>query len=77
MCIYLIFLSRHLREKTAIAVTSKGFYGLEDEKGTAYTSTRRRSTPRSLAGLTTGVFESVMVQVLRQEEQLKAKEEKR
>ncbi|KAG8130575.1 hypothetical protein E2320_017152, partial [Naja naja] len=67
----------HLREKTAIAVTSKGFYGLEDEKGTACTSTRRRSTPRSLAGLTTGVFESVMVQVLRQEEQLKAKEEKR
>ncbi|XP_058022238.1 uncharacterized protein KIAA2026 homolog isoform X1 [Ahaetulla prasina] len=73
----LALLSRHLREKTAIAVTSKGFYGLEDEKGTACTSTRRRSTPRSLAGLTTGVFESVMVQVLRQEEQLKAKEEKR
>ncbi|KAH0628315.1 hypothetical protein JD844_009272 [Phrynosoma platyrhinos] len=77
LCIDLIFLSRHLREKTAIAVTSKGFYGLEDEKGTACTSTRRRSTPRSLAGLTTGVFESVMVQVLRQEEQLRAKEEKR
>ncbi|XP_007428184.1 uncharacterized protein KIAA2026 homolog isoform X1 [Python bivittatus] len=73
----LALLSRHLREKTAIAVTSKGFYGLEDEKGTAYTSTRRRSTPRSLAGLTTGVFESIMVQVLRQEEQLRAKEEKR
>ncbi|XP_060618275.2 uncharacterized bromodomain-containing protein 10 isoform X1 [Anolis sagrei] len=73
----LALLSRHLREKTAIAVTSKGFYGLEDEKGTACTSTRRRSTPRSLAGLTTGVFESVMVQVLRQEEQLRAKEEKR
>ncbi|XP_070598676.1 uncharacterized bromodomain-containing protein 10 isoform X2 [Erythrolamprus reginae] len=73
----LALLSRHLREKTAITVTSKGFYGLEDEKGTACTSTRRRSTPRSLAGLTTGVFESVMVQVLRQEEQLKAKEEKR
>lgn len=77
MCIDLIFLSRHLREKTAIGVTSKGFCGLEDEKGTACTSTRRRSTPRSLAGLTTGVFESVMVQVLRQEEQLRAKEEKR
>ncbi|XP_026531756.1 uncharacterized protein KIAA2026 homolog isoform X1 [Notechis scutatus] len=73
----LALLSRHLREKTAIAVTSKGFYGLEDEKGTACTSTRRRSTPRSLAGLTTGAFESVMVQVLRQEEQLRAKEEKR
>ncbi|CAI5796572.1 XP_028567399.1uncharacterized protein KIAA2026 homolog isoform X1 [Podarcis lilfordi] len=73
----LALLSRHLREKTAIGVTSKGFCGLEDEKGTACTSTRRRSTPRSLAGLTTGVFESVMVQVLRQEEQLRAKEEKR
>ncbi|XP_073908018.1 uncharacterized bromodomain-containing protein 10 isoform X2 [Castor canadensis] len=73
----LALLSRHLREKTTIAVTSKGYYGLEDEKGTACTSTRRRSTPRSLAGLTSGVFESVMVQVLRQEEQLRAKEEKR
>ena len=49
---------RHLREKTTIAVTSRGYYGLEDEKGTACTSTRRRSTPRSLAGLTSGVFES-------------------
>ncbi|XP_005295292.2 uncharacterized bromodomain-containing protein 10 isoform X1 [Chrysemys picta bellii] len=73
----LALLSRHLREKTTIAVTSKGYYGLEDEKGTACTSTRRRSTPRSLAGLTTGFFESIMVQVLRQEEQQRAKEEKR
>ncbi|KAM7166102.1 putative bromodomain-containing protein 10 isoform 1-T2 [Macrochelys suwanniensis] len=73
----LALLSRHLREKTTIAVTSKGYYGLEDEKGTACTSTRRRSTPRSLAGLTTGIFESIMVQVLRQEEQQRAKEEKR
>lgn len=68
---------RHLREKTTIAVTSRGYYGLEEEKGTACTSTRRRSTPRSLAGLTSGVFESIMVQVLRQEEQQRAKEEKR
>ncbi|KGL78973.1 Uncharacterized protein KIAA2026, partial [Tinamus guttatus] len=73
----LLFTSRHLREKTSIAATSRGCYGLEDEKGTACTSTRRRSTARSLVGLSTGVFESVMVQVLRQEEQLKAKEEKR
>ncbi|XP_030423890.1 uncharacterized protein KIAA2026 homolog isoform X2 [Gopherus evgoodei] len=73
----LALLSRHLREKTTIAVTSKGYYGLEDEKGTACTSTRRRSTPRSLAGLTAGIFESIMVQVLRQEEQQRAKEEKR
>ncbi|XP_005241687.4 uncharacterized protein KIAA2026 homolog isoform X1 [Falco peregrinus] len=73
----LALLSRHLREKTSIAVTSRGCYGLEDEKGTAYISTRRRSTPRNLVGLSTGMFESVMVHVLRQEEQLRAKEEKR
>ncbi|XP_025953277.2 uncharacterized bromodomain-containing protein 10 isoform X1 [Dromaius novaehollandiae] len=73
----LALLSRHLREKTSIAVTSRGCYGLEDEKGTACTSTRRRSTPRSLVGLSTGMFESVMIQVLRQEEQQRAKEEKR
>ncbi|XP_076219324.1 putative bromodomain-containing protein 10 isoform X2 [Aptenodytes patagonicus] len=73
----LALLSRHLREKTSIAVTSRGCYGLEDEKGTACISTRRRSTPRNLVGLSTGMFESVMVQVLRQEEQLRAKEEKR
>ncbi|XP_071588134.1 uncharacterized bromodomain-containing protein 10 isoform X3 [Heliangelus exortis] len=72
----LALLSRHLREKTSIAVTSKGCYGLEDEKGTSCISTRRRSAPRTL-GLSTGMFESVMVQVLRQEEQLRAKEEKR
>ncbi|XP_046761476.1 uncharacterized protein KIAA2026 homolog isoform X2 [Gallus gallus] len=73
----LALLSRHLREKTSLAVTSRGSYGLEDEKGTPCTSTRRRSTPRNLVGLSTGMFESVMVQVLRQEEQLRAKEEKR
>ncbi|XP_072216352.1 uncharacterized bromodomain-containing protein 10 isoform X3 [Excalfactoria chinensis] len=73
----LALLSRHLREKTSIAVTSRGSYGLEDEKGAPCTSTRRRSTPRNLVGLSTGMFESVMVQVLRQEEQLRAKEEKR
>ncbi|XP_076217598.1 putative bromodomain-containing protein 10 [Aptenodytes patagonicus] len=73
----LALLSRRLRAKTTIAVTSRGCYGLEDEMGRACTSTRRRSTPRTLVGLTTGVFESIMVQVLRQEEQLRAKEEKR
>ncbi|KAM6035774.1 putative bromodomain-containing protein 10 isoform 2-T2 [Theristicus caerulescens] len=73
----LALLSRPLREKTSIAVTSRGCYGLEDEKGAACISTRRRSTPRNLVGLSTGMFESVMVQVLRQEEQLRAKEEKR
>ncbi|XP_063036321.1 uncharacterized protein KIAA2026 homolog isoform X2 [Melospiza melodia melodia] len=73
----LALLSRHLREKTSLAVTSRGCYGQEDEKTTASISTRRRSTPRNLVGLSTGVFESAMVQVLRQEEQLRAKEEKR
>ncbi|KFO58227.1 Uncharacterized protein KIAA2026, partial [Corvus brachyrhynchos] len=73
----LLFSSRHLREKTSLAVTSRGCYGQEDEKATACISTRRRSTPRNLVGLSTGMFESVMVQVLRQEEQLRAKEEKR
>ncbi|XP_066036947.1 uncharacterized bromodomain-containing protein 10 [Chamaea fasciata] len=73
----LALLSRHLREKTSLAVTSRGCYGQEDEKTAACVSTRRRSTPRNLVGLSTGMFESVMVQVLRQEEQLRAKEEKR
>ncbi|KAM7023943.1 putative bromodomain-containing protein 10 isoform 2-T4 [Acridotheres tristis] len=73
----LALLSRHLREKTSLAVTSRGCYGQEDEKTTACISTRRRSMPRNLVGLSTGMFESVMVQVLRQEEQLRAKEEKR
>ncbi|XP_051499255.1 uncharacterized protein KIAA2026 homolog isoform X2 [Apus apus] len=73
----LALLSRHLREKTSIAVTSRGCHGLEDEKGTACISTRRRSTTRHLVCLSTGMFESVVVQALRQEEQLRAKEEKR
>ncbi|KAM6391378.1 putative bromodomain-containing protein 10 [Rhynochetos jubatus] len=73
----LALLSWHLREKTSIAVTSRGCCVVEDEKGAACISTRRRSTPRNLVGLSTGMCESVMVQVLRQEEQLRAKEEKR
>ncbi|XP_069096291.1 uncharacterized bromodomain-containing protein 10 isoform X2 [Pleurodeles waltl] len=73
----LSLLSRPLREKTTIVVTSKGRYGLEAEKMTTCTSTRRRSTSRSLAGTTTGAFESIMVQAIRQEEQLKARQEKR
>lgn len=65
--------SRPLREKTTIAVTSKGRYGLEEERG----ATRRRSMPRSLGGMSTGVTESIMIQALRQEEQQRAREEKR
>ncbi|XP_059500513.1 uncharacterized protein KIAA2026 isoform X2 [Stegostoma tigrinum] len=73
----LTLLSRPLREKTAIAVTSKGRYGLEEERGALCTSTRRRSIPRSLGGMSTGVTESIMIQTLRQEEQQRAREEKR
>ncbi|AWP15293.1 Hypothetical protein SMAX5B_003646 [Scophthalmus maximus] len=73
----LTLLSRTLREKTTLAVTSKGRFGAEEERGSGGTSTRRRLAPRSLATLTVGGHESIMVQALRQEEQQRAKEEKR
>ncbi|KAJ8401944.1 hypothetical protein AAFF_G00375250 [Aldrovandia affinis] len=73
----LTLLSRTLREKTSLAVTSKGRFGIEEEKGIGSTSTRRRSMPRNLSSLTMGVSESIMVQALRLEEQQRAKEEKR
>ncbi|KAJ7986870.1 hypothetical protein DPEC_G00332890 [Dallia pectoralis] len=73
----LTLLSRTLREKTSLAVTSKGRFGTEDEKGPVGTSTRRRSVPRSLATITVGGNESIMVQALRLEEQQRVKEEKR
>ncbi|KAI1904807.1 hypothetical protein AGOR_G00009480 [Albula goreensis] len=73
----LTLLSRTLREKTSLAVTSKGRFGMEDEKGIGSTSTRRRSMPRNLSNLTMGASESIMVQALRLEEQQRAKEEKR
>uniref|UniRef100_A0A8B9K4L0 Bromo domain-containing protein n=1 Tax=Astyanax mexicanus TaxID=7994 RepID=A0A8B9K4L0_ASTMX len=73
----LILLSRPLREKTTLAVTSRGRFGTEDEKGPTGTSTRRRSVPRNLAAITVGGCESIMVQALRLEEQQRAKEEKR
>ncbi|XP_060695050.1 uncharacterized protein KIAA2026-like isoform X2 [Hemiscyllium ocellatum] len=73
----LTLLSRPLREKTTIVVTSKGRYGIEEERGALCTSTRRRSIPRSLGGMSTGVTESIMIQTLRQEEQQRAREEKR
>jgi len=68
-----------LREKTTLAVTSQGRFGAEEERNGAGggTSTRRRSAPRSLTTATVGGQESVMVQVLRQEEVQRAKEEKR
>lgn len=73
----LTLLSRTLREKTTLAVTSKGRFGAEEERVSGGTSTRRRLAPRSLATITVGGHESVMVQALRLEEQQRAKDEKR
>uniref|UniRef100_A0A8C2YXI8 Bromo domain-containing protein n=1 Tax=Cyclopterus lumpus TaxID=8103 RepID=A0A8C2YXI8_CYCLU len=73
----LTLLSRTLREKTTLTVTSKGHFGAEDERVSGGTSTRRRLAPRSLATITVGGHESIMVQALRLEEQQRAKEEKR
>ncbi|KAM9840970.1 putative bromodomain-containing protein 10 [Aulostomus maculatus] len=73
----LTLLSRTLREKTTLAVTSKGRFGAEEDRGSGGTSTRRRLAPRSLATITVGGHESIMVQTLRLEEQQRAKEEKR
>ncbi|KAM9794410.1 putative bromodomain-containing protein 10 isoform 1-T2 [Syngnathus typhle] len=73
----LTLLSRTLREKTTLAVTSKGRFGPEEERAPGGTSTRRRSSSRSLTTITVGGHESVMVQALRMEEQQRAKEEKR
>ncbi|XP_041666849.1 uncharacterized protein KIAA2026 isoform X2 [Cheilinus undulatus] len=73
----LTLLSRTLREKTTLAVTSKGRFGLEEERSSSGTSTRRRLAPRSLATITVGGHESIMVQTLRLEEQQRVKEEKR
>ncbi|XP_041741379.2 uncharacterized protein KIAA2026 isoform X2 [Coregonus clupeaformis] len=73
----LTLLSRTLREKTTLAVTSMGRLGTEDERAPVGTSTRRRTVPRSLATITVGGNESIMVQALRLEEQQRVKEEKR
>ncbi|XP_056146401.1 uncharacterized protein KIAA2026 [Lampris incognitus] len=73
----LTLLSRVLREKTTLAVTSKGRFGVEEERSSGGTSTRRRSAPRSLSTITVGGHESIMVQTLRLEEQQRAKEERR
>ncbi|XP_042364917.1 uncharacterized protein KIAA2026 [Plectropomus leopardus] len=73
----LTLLSRTLREKTTLAVTSKGRFGAEEERGPGGTSTRRRLAPRSLATITVGGHESIMVQALRLEEQQRVKEERR
>lgn len=68
---------RTLREKTTLAVTSRGRFGTEDEKVPVGTSSRRRLVPRNLATITVGGSESIMVQALRLEELQRAKDEKR
>ncbi|XP_077479066.1 putative bromodomain-containing protein 10 [Stigmatopora argus] len=73
----LTLLSRTLREKTKLAVTSKGRFGSEEERAQGGTSTRRRMSSRSLGTITVGGHESLMVHTLRMEEQQRAKEEKR
>uniref|UniRef100_A0A3B5KUM8 Bromo domain-containing protein n=1 Tax=Xiphophorus couchianus TaxID=32473 RepID=A0A3B5KUM8_9TELE len=73
----LTLLSRVLREKTSLAVTSKGRFGAEEERGCGGTSTRRRQASRYLATITGSGHESIMVRTLRQEEQQRVKEEKR
>ncbi|XP_077593778.1 putative bromodomain-containing protein 10 [Stigmatopora nigra] len=73
----LTLLSRSLREKTTLAETSKGRFGSEEERTQGGTSTRRRMSSRSLATITVGGHESLMVHTLRMEEQQRAKEEKR
>lgn len=79
--LYMVFLlhlsKRTLREKTTLAVTSKGRFGAEEERSSGGTSTRRRLTSRSLATMTVGGHESIMVQALRLEEQQRAKDEKK
>ncbi|XP_072260333.1 uncharacterized bromodomain-containing protein 10 [Pyxicephalus adspersus] len=73
----LALLPRNLRDRTLSPTSTKSLCGVEEDKGTEYTSTRRRSSARSLANVHTGAMESVMVQVLKQAEFLRAKEEKR
>ncbi|XP_075065412.1 putative bromodomain-containing protein 10 [Mixophyes fleayi] len=73
----LSLLSRNLRNKTLATRISKNRYELDEDKESACTSTRRRSSTRNLGNLNTGAMESVMVQVLKQAEFLRAKEEKR
>lgn len=50
---------------------------MEEDKGSEFPLTRRRSSARNLANVTTSALESIMVQVLKQAEFLRAKEEKR
>lgn len=68
---------RNLRDRTLSTASSTSLCGVEEDKASEYALTRRRSSARSLASVNTGAMESVMVQVLKQAEFLRAKEEKR
>ncbi|XP_040273080.1 uncharacterized protein KIAA2026 homolog [Bufo bufo] len=71
----LAVLSRNLRDKTSATITSVSCVRPEDDVG--YTLTRRRLSARNLASANSAAMESVMVQILKQAEFLRAKEEKR
>lgn len=60
----LILLSRKLREKTTLAVTSKGRFAVEEE-WISNSSTKRRKATRSLKTVAVNGHESIMVQILR------------
>ncbi|XP_056377907.1 uncharacterized protein KIAA2026 homolog isoform X2 [Hyla sarda] len=64
-----------MRDKTSTMATSKSCERPEEDVGC--TSTRRRSSARNLANINNGAMQSVMMQVLKQAEFLRAKEEKR
>ncbi|KAK7895652.1 hypothetical protein WMY93_020977 [Mugilogobius chulae] len=70
----LTLLSRKLREKTTLAVTSKGRFGVGEERASS-SSTRRRQT-RRIKTLNVGGQESIMVQALRMEEQQRTRKKK-
>ncbi|KAM5193411.1 putative bromodomain-containing protein 10 [Mantella aurantiaca] len=73
----LALLPRNLRDRALSTGSTKSLCGVEEDKGSECTLTRRRSSARHLASVNSGAMESVMVQVLKQAEFLRAKEEKR
>lgn len=73
----LALLPRSFRDRTLLTASSTSLCGVEEDKASECALTRRRSSARSLASVNTGAMESVMVQVLKQAEFLRAKEEKR
>ncbi|KAM9329570.1 putative bromodomain-containing protein 10 [Gastrophryne carolinensis] len=70
-------LSRDLRNETMSPSTTASLGTLGEDKESECTSTRRRTSARSAANLNRGALQSVMVQLLKQAEFLRVKEEKR